>query len=236
STANRGSKLPAVESLAQSVEVLKASATASAGNSSGGDDGSEGASSAAPAFSAPQLQLSSPAGIAATTPASAILAAGVTSSVTAGKDINQIAQGNLHHLAKSGISLFTYGKVSNSSKPVQDSGIALHAASGKVSVHSPSGQTSLTSARQLTVASVGKDVQITGKQHVQFSAQGAWIKLEGGNIEVHGPGAMEFRGSVKELTGPQGSSSGLAMKTGTMKGCEQSTQDANHTLSGYQIL
>ncbi|QJQ02217.1 type VI secretion system tip protein VgrG [Herbaspirillum rubrisubalbicans Os34] len=230
------SKLPAVESLAQSVEVLKASATASAGNSSGGDDGSEDASSAATAFSAPQLQLSSPAGIAATTPASAILAAGVTSSVTAGKDINQIAQGNLHHLAKSGISLFTYGKVSNSSKPVQDSGIALHAASGKVSVHSPSGQTSLTSARQLTVASVGKDVQITGKQHVQFSAQGAWIKLEGGNIEVHGPGAMEFRGSMKELTGPQGSSSGLAMGTGEIKGCAQASKDASAALAGTQTL
>jgi len=195
-------KLPAVESLAGSVEVLKASATASAGGS-GGDDGGEAGSSAATAFSAPQLQLSSPSGIAAATPTSAILAAGGTSSVTAGKDINQIAQGNLHHLAKSGISLFTYGKASDASKPVQDVGMALHAASGKVGVQSQAGKTLMTAAKQVTVASVGQDVQITGKQHVQFSAQGAWLKLEGGNIEVHGPGAMEFRASAKELTGPQ---------------------------------
>jgi uncharacterized protein (DUF2345 family) len=194
-------KLPAVESLAESVEVLKASATASAG-SSGGDDGGEARSSAATAFSAPQLQLSSPAGIAAATPASAILAAGVTASVTAGKDINQIAQGNLHHLAKSGISLFTYGKASDASKPVQDAGMALHAASGKVSVQSQAGKTLMTAAKQVTVASVGQDVRVAAKQHVMFTAQGAWMKLEGGNIEIHGPGAMEFKASAKELTGP----------------------------------
>lgn len=228
-------KLPAVESLAESVEVLKASATASSGNGSGGE-GSEASTTAATAFSAPQLQLSSPAGIAAATPASAILAAGVTTSVTAGKDINQIAQGNLHHLAKAGISLFTYGKVGDASKPVQDAGMALHAASGKVSVQSQAGKTLMTAAKQVTVASVGQDVQITGKQHVQFSAQGAWLKLEGGNIEVHGPGAMEFRASAKELTGPQGSSSSTVMSIGQMKGCAQASQDASQTLSGYQIL
>lgn len=194
-------KLPAVESLAESVEVLKASATASAG-SSGGDDGGEARSSAATAFSAPQLQLSSPAGIAAATPASAILAAGVTASVTAGKDINQIAQGNLHHLAKSGISLFTYGKASDASKAVQDAGMALHAASGKVSVQSQAGKTLMTAAKQVTVASVGQDVRVAAKQHVMFTAQGAWMKLQGGNIEIHGPGAMEFKASAKELTGP----------------------------------
>lgn len=194
-------KLPAVESLAESVEVLKASATASAGGSGGGDGG-EASSSAATAFSAPQLQLSSPAGIAAATPASAILAAGVTSTVTAGKDINQIAQGNLHHLAKSGISLFTYGKASDASKPVQDAGMALHAASGKVSLQSQSGKTLMTAAKRVTVASVGQHLRVAAKQHVMFTAQGAWMKLEGGNIEIHGPGSMEFKASAKELTGP----------------------------------
>ncbi|BEV17347.1 type VI secretion system tip protein VgrG [Herbaspirillum sp. DW155] len=228
-------KLPAVESLAESIEVLKASATASAGNG-GGDDGGESGSSAATAFSAPQLQLSSPAGIAAATPTSAILAAGVTTSITAGKDINQIAQGNLHHLAKSGISLFTYGKASDASKPVQDAGMALHAASGKVSVQSQAGKTMLTSAKQLTVASVGQDVQITGKQHVQFSAQGAWLKLEGGNIEVHGPGAMEFKASAKELTGPASSTSSLSMASGDVKGCSQTSQDASAAMAAIQTL
>ncbi|UIN21242.1 type VI secretion system Vgr family protein [Herbaspirillum frisingense] len=209
--------LAAVTALSESIEVLKATQSAA-----GGSDGQK--SSAATAFSAPQLQLSSPAGIAAVTPASAIIAAGVTSSITAGKDINQIAQGNLHYLSKAGISLFTYGKASNGSKPNQETGMALHAAAGKVSLQSQSGQTLLTSSRQLTVASVGKEVSIAGKEHVQLAAQGAWLRLQGGNIEVHGPGAMQFKASAKELTGPASTSSATGLPTpGPLADCEYKT-------------
>lgn len=42
-----------------------------------------------------------------------------------------------------------------------------------------------------------------------LTAQGAWIKLEGGNIEVHGPGTMTFKASMKELTGPAQSTPAL---------------------------
>ena len=210
-------KLPSVESLADAADVIKATDSASTGN--GAAD-----SSAATAFNAPQLQLSSPSGIAAVTPASAILAAGVTSSIRAERDINQVAQGNLHHLAKTGISLFTYGKASDAGKPNQEVGIAMHAASGKVSLQSQAGQALLTSAKVLTVASVGKDVNISGKQHVLLTSQGAWLKLEGGNIEVHGPGAMEFKASVKELTGPQAGNASVAMPApGPLADCEYKT-------------
>ena len=46
-----------------------------------------------------------------------------------------------------------------------------------------------------------------------LTAQGAYIKLEGGNIEVHAPGNVEFKASKKELAGPVSiSSPDLAMK------------------------
>jgi type VI secretion system secreted protein VgrG len=38
---------------------------------------------------------------------------------------------------------------------------------------------------------------------VLLTAQGAYLKIEGGNIEVHGPGKIEFKASMKELAGPQ---------------------------------
>ncbi len=38
-----------------------------------------------------------------------------------------------------------------------------------------------------------------------MTAQGAYLKLEGGNIMVHGPGVMAFKAGMKELTGPQSS-------------------------------
>ncbi|MDB5948780.1 MAG: rhs element Vgr family protein, partial [Massilia sp.] len=75
-------KLPAVSATAHSIDVLKSVEAA------------DGARGQVAAWAEPQLQLSSLAGIAATTPSDAILAAGNTSSITAGQDINFAAQGN----------------------------------------------------------------------------------------------------------------------------------------------
>jgi type VI secretion system secreted protein VgrG len=41
---------------------------------------------------------------------------------------------------------------------------------------------------------------------VLLTAQGACLKLEGGNIELHGPGKIEFKATMKELAGPASSS------------------------------
>ncbi|WP_036248607.1 type VI secretion system Vgr family protein [Massilia sp. BSC265] len=189
-------ELAAVKQMRHSAEVIAAA-----------DEG-------AVAYSEPQLQLSSPAGIAVTTPADAVLSAGTTSSIVAGQDINVVAQGNASTLVAKGISLFTYGKATNKEKPNQEVGIKLHAASGKLSSQSQSGPTRLTADKKITVASVTKSVSISApKKHVLLTAQGAYIKLEGGNIEVHAPGNVDFKASKKELAGPVSvSSPELAMK------------------------
>ena len=163
------------------------------------------------AYSEPHLQLSSPAGIAAVTPAGAVLAAGGTASLSAGQDVNVAAQGNIHHLVMAGIGLFTYGKASSADKPNQETGIKLHAASGKVSVQSQSDVTKVAADKQVTVASVGKSVTVGAKAHVMLTAQGAGLKLEGGNIMLHGPGAVTFKASLKELSGPASSTPKLPL-------------------------
>ncbi|MFB9290310.1 DUF2345 domain-containing protein, partial [Pseudoduganella plicata] len=154
------------------------------------------------AFSEPHLQLSSPSGIAATTPANAVVAAGSTSTVTAGQDLNFAAQANANYQLKDGISLFTYGKASATGKPNQETGLRLHAASGRVSVQSQSDVTKVTADKLVTVASIGRSISISAKEHVMLTAQGAYLKLEGGNIMIHGPGTMVFKASMKELGGP----------------------------------
>jgi uncharacterized protein (DUF2345 family) len=154
------------------------------------------------AYSEPQVQLSSPSGIVAVTPADAVLAAGSTTSISAGQDINFAAQGNSYRSAVAGISLFTYGKASNGGKPNQETGIRLHAASGKVSSQSQGGETRITADKSITVASVAKSVHGAAKQHVLLTAQGACLKLEGGNIMLHAPGKVEFKATFKELKTP----------------------------------
>jgi len=160
-------------------------------------------SDGATAYSSPQMQLSSPFGIVAVTPADAVLAASASTSICAGQDINFAAQGNSYRAAVAGISLFTYGKASTKEKPNQETGIRLHAASGKVSSQSQAGDTRLTADKGITVASTAASVRAVGKQHVLLTAQGACLKLEGGNIMLRAPGKVEFKASMKELAGPK---------------------------------
>jgi type VI secretion system secreted protein VgrG len=154
------------------------------------------------AYSEPHLQVSSGAGIVAITPAAAIFSSGNTSNLAAGQDVNLMVQGNALSAVVGGISLFTYGKAGSKEKANQEAGIKLHAASGKVSCQSQSGQTCVTSDKTVTVASVTKSVTATAKQHLLFTAQGAALKLEGGNITIQAPGKVELKASMKELAGP----------------------------------
>ncbi|NYE64234.1 type VI secretion system VgrG family protein [Duganella sp. 1224] len=221
-------KLPAITAMAHSAEVLGRSAS---GSDQPGDTGGMGS---APAYREPHLQLSSPAGIAATTPASAVLAAQGTSSLAAGQDVNLAAQGSSLQTVAGGIGLFTYGKASAADKPNQETGIRLHAASGRVSSQSQAGPASLTADKSVTVASVSAAVTVAAKQHVLLTAQGAWIKLEGGNIEVHGPGVMSFKASSKELTGPKGASVSLPRLPNGELSLDQAQRHAY--AAQYQVL
>ena len=76
--------------------------------------------------------------------------------------------------------------------------------------------------KTVTVASVTKTVAISApKKQVLLTAQGAYIKLEGGNIEVHAPGKVEFKASKKEVAGPQSASGEKTLpKPGDLKVCE----------------
>lgn len=222
-------ELAAVSSLQRTVETLQSHEP---GISSGGEDGASGVT----AYDQPHVQLSSPSGIAALTPANAIVSAGGTSTFSADHDINTASQANSFYAVNGGIGLFTYGKANTAEKPNQETGVRLHTASGKVSSQSQGGETKITADKAVTVASVTKSVQVTAREHVLLAAQGAALKLYGGNIEIHGPGTMTFKASMKELAGPASSHSESALPKGDIKGCEQSTKDASATQAGAQIL
>ena len=186
---SQSDELPAISAMQGTIEVLK---------NVGGSPGQGGAT----AYSQPHLQLSSPAGIVIASPASAVFATGATTSITAAHDVNLVSSGSSVHAVKEGISLFTYGKADAKDKPNQETGIKLHAASGKLISQSQSGEIRLTADRAIIVASVNKNVQVTAAKHVLLTAQGAALRLEGGNIMLHAPGKVDFKASAKELAGP----------------------------------
>lgn len=186
----KSAELPAINAMANTVDILK-SVSSSGGNGN------------VTAYNQPHLQLSGPAGIVMSSPGNAIVAAGGTTSVTAAQDLNLVTAGTSSHAVKEGITLFTYGKAGAKDKPNQETGMKLHAASGKVSSQSQSGATRLTADKTITVASVNKSVRIAAAaKHVLLTAQGACLKLEGGNIMLHASGKVNFKASMKEVTGP----------------------------------
>jgi type VI secretion system secreted protein VgrG len=172
------------------------------------------------AWTRPDLVIAAPAGIASHTPANAIYSAGHTTTMSAGQDIQHTVQANHATVAKDGLILYTHGKASNTSKPNQETGIALHAASGNVNMQSQQGATKITADKRVTVASTQDMVRITAPQHVLLTAAGAALELKGGNITLKGPGKVEFRASMKELKGPAGASQQLELKKpGALKDC-----------------
>ncbi|MCB1953386.1 MAG: DUF2345 domain-containing protein, partial [Rhodocyclaceae bacterium] len=59
------------------------------------------------------------------------------------------------------------------------------------------------------------------------TAGGAYLKLEGGNIELHAPGPVKLKASMKNLTGPKSSRvSGSLPKAGALRGCAAAAAQA----------
>lgn len=207
--------LPALAALRQTSESLAGTAAGRSGSAGGG-------SSRATAYGQAHLQLWSPAGIVAVSPANVILAAEQTGALTAGEDVGILAQGTMSIMAAAGISIFSDGRADDKSRPLQETGMKFHAASGRLSLQSQSGASRFVADKSVTVASIAKSVTVRApNKHVLLTAQGACIRLEGGNIEVHAPGKVEFRAGKKELGGPQKASSETRLpQPGELKLCE----------------
>ncbi|WP_334223831.1 type VI secretion system Vgr family protein [Thiosocius teredinicola] len=205
-------ELPVSKALEHALEVLES--TDNLGEHSESTHGefkaTLGGSGTVPAWSEPRIQYAAPGGIAQLTPANAFLVAGKTTSITTSQDTNFVTQANQSVAIRSGLSMFTIGKAENGSKPNTETGIHLHAASGKVSMQSQSDQTKIAAEKKVTITSTHASTHASAKGHLLATAQGAYIKLEGGNIEVHAPGEVKFKASQKNFTGPA-DSTGLGL-------------------------
>lgn len=202
-------KLPVAEAYQYAIEVMNTTASRGAISRSEGEiKTTQGGTGSVPAWSEPRLQFAAPSGIGQLTPKSHILVAGKSLSIASAQDSNLIAQGNHSLAVKDGLSIFTVGKVGNRSKPNSETGIHLHAASGKVSLQSQSGKTTAAADKKVTIASTDASLSASARKHLLATAKGAYLKIEGGNISVHAPGKVEFKASQKNWAGPASASAG----------------------------
>ena len=143
----------------------------------------------------PQLILSAPAGIASLTELSQTLAAGTNLNIVAQRDANHTTGRRwLHNVGKS-ISLFVAG--------VKDKvALKLIAAKGKVQVQAQSDAMEITADQDVTITSCKERVVVNAKQEILVTAGGGYIRIAGGNIEVHCPGTVSVKGASHDLSGP----------------------------------
>lgn len=173
----------------------------------GSDDSEEDAQAIAggdgsvPAWGRPDLLVAAPDGIGMSTPAQLVVSAGTNTTLSAGQDINTLAQSHHASVAKSGVVFFTYGKASQATKPNTETGIALHAASGSVQMSSNTGATRVAADKTVNVASTSANVLVSAPNHVLLTAAGAALDIQSGSITLKAPGSIQFKASQKVLTG-----------------------------------
>ncbi|MGJ7604374.1 type VI secretion system Vgr family protein [Variovorax sp. LT1R20] len=236
-------QLPAIEALKHVAEVLGATQEGSAaqsGSANGGNSDSikttEGGQGSVTAYSEPHLQFSAPMGIGFVTPKEAIAVSGKNTTIVANQDIDLPAQGQIAVSVAKGVSLYTLGtKVGEGTEPNQERGIALHAASGSVTLQSQKGATKIAADKKVTIASTTKNVDVEAPKHVLLTSAGAYIKLEGSSIKIHAPGKVTFRG-MHNFVGPQATQASNAVPAADYKGCPFKAQTAAAAQAGAIAL
>ncbi|MDR2014088.1 MAG: DUF2345 domain-containing protein [Azoarcus sp.] len=202
--------LPKQSSNASSSHPDSREATASRGpaqQNSGGDiKATLGGTGTVPAWSDPCIWTSAPGGIAQLTPKNHILVSGKSTVLVAEHDIDLVSQGSQALAVKDGLVLFAHGKSIRANKPNQETGLHLHAASGKISLQAQSGQITAAADKKVTIASTEADLSVSASQKILATAGGAYLKIEGGNIELHAPGRVDLKAAMKIFTGPASAS------------------------------
>ncbi|MGV8865044.1 MAG: type VI secretion system Vgr family protein [Pseudomonas sp.] len=189
--------LPTSEALQFSQQALNAEASGHhAGQGIGGGEGQ------ASAWSSPMLAVHGSAGLNNLTPESQVWVAGHNSLFSAGDDINLTADGKTAFIAGTGLSLYTQGNPADGHN-VEETGIALHAASGSVSVRAQTDQISIGAKHGVSIASTEGSVHIEGGTHLLLAVKGGYVKLEGDNIEIGSPMFAEFKAGLHVMTGPK---------------------------------
>ncbi|HEY8100066.1 MAG TPA: type VI secretion system tip protein TssI/VgrG [Burkholderiaceae bacterium] len=156
-----------------------------------------GGAGTVPAFGRPDLVASAPGGIALLTPNDAHATAS-SLTIIGRQDVSTTVGANYAAAVKSGISLFTYG---DAKAKRSDKGIKLHAASGKVDLQAQSAELKAAADKDVNISSNAK-VEAAASEHVLLTAGGAYVKIEGGSIQIHAPGSVQFKAGQKNLSGP----------------------------------
>jgi type VI secretion system secreted protein VgrG len=144
----------------------------------------------APAFAQPVTHFDSQAGISIATPASSVLFAGQDLTFTAATDLRMTGGQAVSAVAGKAVSLFTHA-----------GGAKVIAAKETVSVRAHTGPMDLLADNAMTVTSSNGEITIQAKQEILLASGGGYIRLKGGDIDIHCPAQLSVKGSTHAVKG-----------------------------------
>ncbi|SIO64538.1 type VI secretion system Vgr family protein [Paraburkholderia phenazinium] len=174
-----------LKSFTDATQYSASGATGSGGVTAGGGTGN------ANAFSQPVMLFAAPAGIALSTQKSAHIGTDQHINLVSGQSTHIATGKSLIASAGQKLSLF-----------VQNAGMKLFAAKGKVEVQARADNVELSAQKSLLLASVTEKVVMAAKDEVLLTSGGGYIRIKDGNIEIHAPGKLDFKGSQHSFAGP----------------------------------
>ncbi|WP_321932220.1 type VI secretion system Vgr family protein [Paraburkholderia guartelaensis] len=182
------------ESLDAGHDALKAFTDATQSSAQGSQSGGRtagGGTGSANAFKEPVMLLASPSGIALSTQQSVHVSSDQQTNIVSGQSTFITSGKSLVASVAERISLF-----------VQNAGMKLFAAKGKVQVQAQSDNIELTAQKTVKILSATENIEAAAKQEILLTSGGAYIRIKDGNIEIHAPGKIDIKGVQHSFAGP----------------------------------
>ncbi len=193
--ASQASEASQAESLKDGHDALKtltdATQYSAAGATGGGGATAGGGTGNANAFTQPVMLFAAPAGIALSTQKSAHVATDQHINLVSGQSTHIATGKSLVASVTEKLSLF-----------VQNAGMKLFAAKGKVEVQAHADNIEVIAQKSLILTSATEKVDVAAQQEVLLTSGGAYIRLSGGSIEIHAPGKVDFKAGQFVFAGP----------------------------------
>jgi type VI secretion system secreted protein VgrG len=163
----------ALKSFTNATQYAVGGGAGTAGSTAGGGTGS------ANGFSSPVILMASPSGIGMATNDSAHIAANKQITMVSGQNTHLAVGQSLVASVVEKISLF-----------VQNAGIKLFAAKGKVQIQAQSDEMALNALKELTISSTEGKIVLTASSEIWIGAKGSYIKINSDGIESGTPGTI----------------------------------------------
>lgn len=142
-------------------------------------------------FKTPAMLVASPSDITLSTQESVQVSSDEQTNLISGQSMFIASGKSLVASVAQKISLF-----------VQNAGMKLFAAKGKVEIQAHSDNIELIAHKTVKVLSATEKIEVAAQQEILLTSGGAYIRIKDGNIEIHAPGRVDVKGASHAFTGP----------------------------------